>query len=51
VSTAALLAELTALAEEIASGALRIDARPVPLADVTSAWREVDSDARIVLTP
>jgi NADPH:quinone reductase-like Zn-dependent oxidoreductase len=51
VSTAALLAELPALAEEIASGALRIDARPVPLTDVTSAWREADSEARIVLTP
>ena len=51
VSTAGLLAELPALAEQIASGALRIDARAVPLTDVTSAWREADSDARIVLTP
>jgi NADPH:quinone reductase-like Zn-dependent oxidoreductase len=51
VSTAALLAELPELAEEIASGALRIDARPVPLADVASAWRAADADARIVLTP
>ena len=51
VSTAALLAELPALAEEIASGALRIDARAVPLTDVTSAWRDGDADARVVLTP
>jgi NADPH:quinone reductase-like Zn-dependent oxidoreductase len=51
VSAAALLAELPVLAEEIAHGALRIDARAVPLADVTSAWREADSNARIVLTP
>ena len=51
VSTAGILAELPALVAEINSGALRIDARAVPLADVTSAWREADSDARIVLTP
>jgi NADPH:quinone reductase-like Zn-dependent oxidoreductase len=51
VSTAGILAELPALAEEIARGALRIDARAVPLTDVTSAWQDADSDTRIVLTP
>ena len=51
VSTAGILAELPALADEITSGALRIDARAVPLADVTSAWKDTDSAERIVLTP
>jgi NADPH:quinone reductase-like Zn-dependent oxidoreductase len=51
VSTADILAELPALADEITSGALRIDARAVPLADVTSAWKDTDSAERIVLTP
>ncbi|MGB6765513.1 quinone oxidoreductase family protein [Mycobacterium sp.] len=51
VSTEGILAELPALADEITSGALRIDARAVPLADVTSAWKDIDSAERIVLTP
>jgi NADPH:quinone reductase-like Zn-dependent oxidoreductase len=51
VSTAGILAELPALTDEITSGALRIDARGVPLADVTSAWKDTDSAERIVLTP
>jgi NADPH:quinone reductase-like Zn-dependent oxidoreductase len=51
VPTADLVAELPALVDEISSGALRIDARAVPLADVGSVWHDVDSDARIVLTP
>ncbi len=51
VSTAAILAELPALVDEIGSGTLRIDARAVPLADVTHAWRGTESDARVVLTP
>jgi NADPH:quinone reductase-like Zn-dependent oxidoreductase len=51
VSTGGILAELPALADEITSGALRIDARAVPLADVTSAWKDTDSAERIVLTP
>src|SRR5277367_3253491 len=51
VSTAGILAELPALADEITIGALRIDARAVPLADVTSAWKDTDSAERIVLTP
>jgi len=51
VSTAGILAELPALVAEINSGALRIDARAVPLADVTSAWQGIGPDARVVLTP
>jgi NADPH:quinone reductase-like Zn-dependent oxidoreductase len=51
VSTAGFLAELPALADEIVAGALRFDVRAVPLADVGTAWQEVDSDSRIVLTP
>jgi len=45
------LAELPALVDEIASGALRIDARAVPLRDVTSAWQDTGSAERVVLTP
>jgi NADPH:quinone reductase-like Zn-dependent oxidoreductase len=51
VSTAGILAELPALVAEIASGALRIGVRPVPLADVTSAWQDTEISQRIVLTP
>jgi NADPH:quinone reductase-like Zn-dependent oxidoreductase len=51
VSTAGILAELPALVDEIGSGAWRIDARAVPLAGVTSAWRANESEARVVLTP
>jgi NADPH:quinone reductase-like Zn-dependent oxidoreductase len=51
VSTRDILAELPAIAEAIISGALRIDARPIPLRDVASAWRDIGSADRIVLTP
>ncbi|MDT5274030.1 MAG: hypothetical protein QOG95_962 [Mycobacterium sp.] len=51
VSTVGILAELPALVDEIATGALRIDVRAVPLADVTGAWQATESDARVVLTP
>ncbi len=51
VSTAAILAELPALADEIGSGALRINVRAVPLADVTRAWQGIGSGERVVLTP
>jgi NADPH:quinone reductase-like Zn-dependent oxidoreductase len=51
VCTAGILAELPALVAEISNGALRIDARAVPLADVASAWQGTESDARVVLTP
>jgi NADPH:quinone reductase-like Zn-dependent oxidoreductase len=50
VSTRDILAELPAIATAIADGALRIDARAVPLADVATAWHD-DGAARIVLTP
>lgn len=39
------------LAAEITSGAFRIDARAVPLADVETAWKDPDSTQRIVFTP
>ena len=51
VSTAALVAELPTLVDEISSGALHIDAHAVPLGDVESAWQDADSNARIVFTP
>jgi NADPH:quinone reductase-like Zn-dependent oxidoreductase len=51
VPTRDILAELPAIAEAITGGALRIDARAVPLADVTSAWQDVDGTERIVFTP
>ena len=51
VSTRDILAELPAIAEAIISGALRIDARPIPLRDVASAWRDIGRADRIVLTP
>jgi NADPH:quinone reductase-like Zn-dependent oxidoreductase len=51
VSTRDILAELPAIADAITSGVLRIDARPVPLRDVTSAWRDIDCADRIVFTP
>lgn len=51
VSTRDILAELPAIAEAITSGALRIDARAIPLRDVTSAWQDIDGTERIVLIP
>jgi NADPH:quinone reductase-like Zn-dependent oxidoreductase len=51
VSTRDILAELPAIADAITSGALRIDARPVPLCEVTSAWQDIDGTERIVLVP
>jgi NADPH:quinone reductase-like Zn-dependent oxidoreductase len=44
------LAELPALIEEIAAGALKVDARAMPLADVEQAWA-ADARQRIVLIP
>jgi len=47
-----ILAELPALAQEVASGTLDVDARPTPLADVEHAWADAARTAqRIVLTP
>jgi NADPH:quinone reductase-like Zn-dependent oxidoreductase len=51
VPTRDILAELPALAEVITAGALRIDARAVPLADVETAWKETDTSQRLVITP
>ena len=51
VSTRDILAELPALVEEIARGTFTINARPVALADVATAWRQTGEDQRIVLTP
>jgi NADPH:quinone reductase-like Zn-dependent oxidoreductase len=44
------LAELPALIEEIAAGALKVDARAMPLADVEQAWA-ADARQRVVLIP
>jgi NADPH:quinone reductase-like Zn-dependent oxidoreductase len=51
VPTRDILAELPGLAAEISSGSFQIDARPVPLADVETAWKDTGSDQRIVITP
>jgi threonine dehydrogenase-like Zn-dependent dehydrogenase len=51
VSTRDVLSELPAIAEAVGSGALRIDAREMPLTDVATAWQDADDAARIVLTP
>jgi NADPH:quinone reductase-like Zn-dependent oxidoreductase len=49
VPTRDILAELPALATEITSGALSIDARAVPLTDVETAWKDKDADERVVI--
>jgi NADPH:quinone reductase-like Zn-dependent oxidoreductase len=51
VSTREYLAELDVLAQEIASGAIAVDARAVPLAQVEQAWAATDAKHRIVLVP
>ena len=51
VSAHEYLAELPALAQAITAGALDVDARAVPLADVEKAWAAVGATQRIVLTP
>ncbi|MGO8959434.1 MAG: quinone oxidoreductase family protein [Streptosporangiaceae bacterium] len=52
VSTGEILAELPALAEQITSGTITIDARPMPLADVERAWADAaGTNQRIVLVP
>ena len=52
VSTRDILAELPALAEEIAKGTFHVDARPMPLAQVEQAWADAGrTTQRIVLTP
>jgi NADPH:quinone reductase-like Zn-dependent oxidoreductase len=51
VSTREYLAELDVLAQEIAAGAIDVDARAVPLAQVEEAWSATDTKHRIVLVP
>jgi NADPH:quinone reductase-like Zn-dependent oxidoreductase len=51
VSTRDILSELPAIAEAVGSGALRIDARAVPLADIGTVWQDADAAARVVLIP
>ena len=51
VSTREYLAELDVLAQEIAAGAIDVDARAVPLAQVEQAWAATDAKHRIVLVP
>lgn len=52
VTTAAILAELPSLAEEIAAGALAVDVLRVPLDQVEQAWNTpVAPGRRVVLTP
>jgi hypothetical protein len=36
---------------DVLASALRLDVRAVPPADVTSAWQDIASDKRNVLTP
>ncbi|HEY1703896.1 MAG TPA: zinc-binding alcohol dehydrogenase family protein [Trebonia sp.] len=52
VTAPEIIAELPGLAAAITSGSLRAEARPVPLADVESAWTEpADTIRRTVITP
>ena len=51
VSARDIVAELPALVDEIARGTFTVNARSVPLADVEAAWRQLDGDQRIVITP
>ncbi|MFB4301296.1 hypothetical protein [Actinomadura sp. NTSP31] len=52
VTAAGIVAELPSLAQEIASGALAVDAVPVPLGQVEQVWNApVTPGRRIVLAP
>jgi NADPH:quinone reductase-like Zn-dependent oxidoreductase len=52
VSTAGIVAELPALAQEIAAGALAVDPLPMPLPQVENAWHSPTAPGqRIVLIP
>ena len=51
VSTREYLAELDILAQEITAGAISVDARAVPLAQVEEAWSATGTKHRIVLVP
>lgn len=46
-----IVAELPALAAEIAGGLVRVDARAVSLTDVESAWKDTGGTERVVITP
>ena len=46
-----ILAELPGLAAEVARGTFQVGARPVPLADIETAWKDAPGDQRIVITP
>lgn len=46
-----IVAQLPALVTEIARGALRIEAKAVPLRDVEQAWTEASGAGRIVIVP
>jgi hypothetical protein len=50
VSTAAIVAELPALAAEITAGAFTIGSRSVPLSEVETIWN-APTTARVVFTP
>jgi NADPH:quinone reductase-like Zn-dependent oxidoreductase len=52
VSTAAIVAELPALADAIAAGAFTVNAAPLPLSEVEAAWdAPVAPGRRVVFTP
>jgi NADPH:quinone reductase-like Zn-dependent oxidoreductase len=52
VATAEIVAQLPALAAEITAGTLTIDAAPVPLSQVETAWNAAaEPGQRIVFTP
>jgi NADPH:quinone reductase-like Zn-dependent oxidoreductase len=52
VTTAGIVEELPALAHEIAAGTVEVDAEPVPLAEVESAWNApLTTGRRLVFVP
>ena len=52
IATADFLAHIPALVAEIAAGTLSVDARPLPLAEVESAWNApVSREHRVVFVP
>ena len=52
MSTAAIVAELPALAAEITAGTLTVDAAPLPLSQVEIAWNApTEPGRRIVFAP
>jgi NADPH:quinone reductase-like Zn-dependent oxidoreductase len=51
VPTRDIVAELADLAGAINDGALTVDTKPVPLADVTAAWQDTGTGQRIVIVP